>query len=85
LFTYATLTLPESYTGNIADLFTISTSGFNDANGNAVTGSWTVFNNQGTSTLELQYSPIPEPSTYGLILGGLALAAVAVRRRRKSA
>ena len=85
LFTYATLTLPESYTGNIADLFTISTSGFDDANGNAVTGSWTVFNNQGTSTLELQYSPIPEPSTYGLILGGLALAAVAVRRRRKSA
>jgi hypothetical protein len=28
-------------------------------------------------------TPIPEPSTYGLILGGLALAGAAVRRRMK--
>jgi autotransporter-associated beta strand protein len=37
---------------------------------------------QGVDGIYLNYSPIPEPSTYGLILGGLALAGAAIRRRK---
>ena len=36
----------------------------------------------GPNTLTIG-TPVPEPSTYGLILGGLALAGTAVRRRMK--
>lgn len=37
------------------------------------------------SGLTINAAPIPEPSTYGLALGGLALVGAAIRRRRTTA
>jgi len=81
LFTYGRLDLGGQ--SNITDLFTIDTTGFLDADGVQVDAvHFSVVNNEAANQVLLVYSTIPEPSTYGMMLGGLALAAAAYRRRR---
>ena len=58
-----------------------------DANGTAFAtarpqGQFSLY--QGGDGIYLNYTPVPEPSTYGLILGALALAGAAVRRKRNA-
>jgi len=70
-------------TSNVADLFDINVDGFRFADGTLSNASmWSVSYN-GTDSLIL--TSVPEPSTYGLGLGALGLAAAALRRRRKRA
>jgi MYXO-CTERM domain-containing protein len=62
-------------------LFTIDKSNLRDGAGVLVDGDFSL--SDSGHSIDLVYTaPIPEPSTYGLALGLLTLAAVAVRRRR---
>jgi MYXO-CTERM domain-containing protein len=73
-----------SYSGDITRLFTIDTSSFLGSDSTALAPELFRLVNTGNA-IELQYAPIPEPSTYGLALGALALAGAALRRRRQKA
>ncbi len=81
LFTYGTLTLGNGVT-NVADLFTVNYANFKDKDGFTAQSDWfMVSNDAAAGTIVL--TAIPEPSTYGLCLAGLALALTASRRRQR--
>ena len=80
---------------NITSVFAIDINGFyyetgaNAANIPASQRPWGesfwVFERYiGAGQYQLTLAAVPEPSTYGAILGGLALAVAAVRRRRRN-
>ncbi len=70
-------------TTNIAN-FNLSTINWLDSGSNLFStagGSFTL--GQSGEDVMLNFSPIPEPSTYGIALGAMALALAAVRRQRR--
>lgn len=82
LIDYGTIRLGdnESLGSDLTSLFLIDSTQFRDGLGAQVLSGWRVINSG--SAIVLSYAPIPEPSTYGLMLGGLALVVAAARRRR---
>jgi MYXO-CTERM domain-containing protein len=71
-------------TSNISDVFQFDLSQFTYSNGSSSSaGLWSIDYDQANGLITL--TAVPEPSTYGFAMGALALAAAAIRRRRKQA
>ena len=81
LFTYGTLSLGNGVT-NVADLFTVNYTSFKDVYGASAQAEWFSISNDSVNGA-IVLTAIPEPSTYGMSLAGLALALAAIRRRNK--
>jgi autotransporter-associated beta strand protein len=68
---------------NISDVFEFQVGNFTFSNGDPSNAAqWSIDWNQDTGAISL--TAVPEPSTYGFAMGALALAAAAIRRRRKT-
>ena len=81
LFTYGSLSLGNGVS-NVADLFTLDYSNFKDRTGVAAQAYWFTLSNDSVNGA-IVLTAIPEPSTYGMCLAGLALALAAIRRRKR--
>ncbi len=69
---------------NISDVFQFDLSQFTYSDGSASNaGLWSIDWNQASGAITL--TAVPEPSTYGFAMGALALAAAAIRRRKRQA
>lgn len=82
LFSYGTLNLGGN--ASLSSLYSIDTNSLRNQAGGAVNAAnFTLVNNTANKTIDLVYAaPVPEPSTYGLGLAGLALVFVGFLRRR---
>lgn len=78
-----------AYTGNAGEVVTFQLKNNPSATVSAPTGQFTTTTVTSFADMTVTYTytptPVPEASTYGMILGGLALAGAAVRRRQKAA
>ncbi|HEY8993381.1 MAG TPA: autotransporter-associated beta strand repeat-containing protein [Lacunisphaera sp.] len=76
-YAWTIATSTAGITGFVADKLTIDTSAFSNSLG---IGSF--FVTQSGNNLILNFTPVPEPSTYALMISGLALAGLQWRRPR---
>ena len=73
-----TLVAAGSITGFNANDFTFNTAGFENS-----TGSGGFFVSQSGNDLMLNFTPVPEPSTWMLMASGICALGAAIRRRRR--
>ena len=81
-YSWVILTTGGTISNFNANDFVISTSGFE--NGSFPSSHFTLTENAGDNQLILNFTPVPEPSTYALLATGLGLVGVAAFRMRRA-